>query len=52
MIMDRLARLLFPRWQQYRRKREIRALMVALSVGLLVAGVVTGLLVLINSGGH
>ena len=37
--------------EPYRQRREIRALMVALSVGLLVAGVVTGLLVLMNSVG-
>jgi len=49
MITDRLAKWLFPRWQPFRRRREIKSLIVALWVGLLVAGAVTGILILINS---
>jgi hypothetical protein len=51
MITDWLAKRLFPRLEPYRQRREIRMLMVALLVGILVAGVVTGLLILMNSAG-
>ena len=49
MIMDRFAKWLFPRWQPFRRKREIRSLIAALWVGLAVAGLITTLMILINS---
>ena len=51
MITDRLAKWLFPRWQPYRRKREIRAIFAALWVGLIAAGLIVGLFLLINSAG-
>lgn len=49
MITDRLAKWLFPRWQPYRRKREVRTILAALWVGLIAAALIVGLLVLINS---
>ena len=49
MITEWLAKRLFPRLESYRQQREIRMLMVALWVGFLVAGAVTGLLILMNS---
>jgi len=52
MIMDWLAKWLFPRWQPFRRKREINLLIVALLVGLLVAGAMVGIIVLANSTGR
>ena len=52
MITEWLGKWLFPRLEPYRQKRETKVLMAALSVGLLVAGIVTGLLILINSGGQ
>lgn len=51
MITDWLAKRLFPRLEPYRQRREIRTLMAALLVGVLVAGVVVGLLILMNSAG-
>lgn len=52
MITDWLAKQLYPRWQPYRRRRQVRAILVALFVGLLVAGTVTGILILMNSTGQ
>ena len=49
MLTDWLGRRLFPRWQAYRQKREIKTLLVALSVGLVVAGIITAILILTNS---
>jgi hypothetical protein len=46
--MDRLAKWLFPRWQPYRQRREMRTIMVALGVGLVVAAIISGILVLTN----
>jgi hypothetical protein len=49
MMIDRLGKWLFPRWQPYRRKRETRMLVVALGVGLLVAAIMSAIIVLVNS---
>jgi type VI protein secretion system component VasF len=49
MFTDWLGKRLFPRWQPYRRKREIKTLLVALWVGLVVAGVITAAIILANS---
>jgi len=49
MLTDWLGKRLFPRWQPYRRRREIKTLMVALGVGLVVAGIITAVLILTNS---
>jgi hypothetical protein len=49
MITEWLAKRLFPRWQPYRREREIKTLMAALVVGLIVAGVITAILFFSNS---
>ncbi|MGA9776713.1 MAG: hypothetical protein WBS33_00405 [Verrucomicrobiia bacterium] len=49
MITEWLGKRLFPRWQHYRQKREIKILMVAMWVGLIVAGVMTAILFLTNS---
>jgi hypothetical protein len=51
MITDWLGKRLFPRLEPYHQRREIRTLMAALLVGVLVAGAVTGLLILMNSAG-
>jgi len=51
MLTDRLGKWLFPRWQPFRRRREIKALLVALWVGSLVAGAMTVVLILTNSTG-
>ena len=54
MIMDRLGKWLFPRWQPYRQRREVRSIMVALGVGLIVAAVISAVIILTNSAslGH
>ncbi len=52
MITERLGKWLYPRWQPFRRRRQIRALLISLLVGLFVAGVVTGVLLLANSAGN
>jgi hypothetical protein len=49
MLMERLGKWLFPRWQPYRQKRETKTLMVALGVGLLVAAIVSAIIILTNS---
>ena len=49
MFMDWLGKRLFPRWQPYRQKREIKTLIVALWVGLVVAGVMAAIIILVNS---
>lgn len=49
MIMERLGKWLFPRWQPYRQKREMRTLMIALGVGLIVAAVISAIIILTNS---
>jgi hypothetical protein len=52
MMTDRLGKWLFPRLQPYRQKREIKTLMAALGVGLFVAGIITVMLILVNSAGN
>jgi hypothetical protein len=52
MMTDRLGKWLFPRLQPYRQKREIKTLMAALGVGLFVAGIITAILILVNSAGN
>jgi hypothetical protein len=49
MMIDRLGKWLFPRWQPYRRKRETKMLVVALGVGLLVAAIMSAIIILVNS---
>ncbi len=49
MLTDWLAKRMFPQWEPYRRKREIKTLMTALVVGLVVAGVITVIFILSNS---
>jgi hypothetical protein len=49
MIMERLGKWLFPRWQPYRQRREARSIMVALGVGLIVAAVISAAIILANS---
>jgi len=54
MLMERLGKWLFPRWQSYRQRREVRSIMVALGVGLIVAAVISAVIILTNSAslGH
>jgi len=49
MIIDRLAKWLFPRWQPYRQRREMRTLITALWVGLGVAAIISAIIILTNS---
>jgi len=49
MIGDWLGKWLFPRLEPYRQRREIRLLIVAWGVGLVVAGIITAVLILTNS---
>jgi uncharacterized membrane protein YidH (DUF202 family) len=49
MMIERLGKWLFPRWQPYRRRREMRTIMVALGVGLLVAAALAAIILLTNS---
>jgi len=49
MIMERLGKWLFPRSQPYRQKREMRTIMVALGVALIVAAVMSAVIILTNS---
>lgn len=51
MITEWLAKRLFPRLEPYRQRREIRTLIAALWVGVLVATVVVGLLILMDHPG-
>ena len=49
MIMERLGKWLFPRSQPYRQKREMRTILVALGVALIVAAVMSAVIILTNS---
>lgn len=49
MLTDWLGRRLFPRWQHYRQKREVKTLIVALWVGIGVAAIMTAVLFFTNS---
>jgi hypothetical protein len=49
MIIDRLGKWLFPRWQPYRQKREMKTIIVALGVGLVVAAAIAAIIILTNS---
>jgi hypothetical protein len=51
IMIDRLAKWLFPRLPPHRQRREIRTLVAALAVGLFVAGIITAILILANSAG-
>ena len=48
MITDRLAKWLFPRWQPYRQRREMKAIIVALWVGIGVAAIISAIIILTN----
>jgi hypothetical protein len=49
MITDRLGKWLFPKWQPYRQKREMKTIIIALGVGLVVAAVMAAIIFLTNS---
>jgi hypothetical protein len=49
MKLDRLGKWLFPRWQPYRQRREVRTILAALGVGLIVAAVISAIIILANS---
>jgi multisubunit Na+/H+ antiporter MnhB subunit len=49
MMIERLGKWLFPRWQPYRRRREMRTIMVAMGVGLIVAAALAAIILLANA---
>jgi len=52
MMTERLGKWLFPRWQPYRQKREMKTIIVALGVGLVVAAAMAAVIILTNSMGR
>ena len=51
MITNQLGKILFPRRQRWEREREVRALLVATLVALIVAGVIGLVIVWRNNYG-
>jgi len=49
MLTDWLGKRLFPQWQPYRQKREIKTLLAALWVGLGAAAIISAILIFSNS---
>jgi hypothetical protein len=52
MMYDRLAKMLFPRSQRYERRTRLNTIILALIVGLAVAGFVAVAMIMKNAAGR